>query len=91
MIDNVGQYEFEIREDGKRIAGRVIDDPFIVSTVEFHLSRRDAFRAIFKPLSKRYETRVKGRDAAYRVVFGGDYTPPEIGPPITMAVDANIR
>ena len=51
----------------------------------FHLSRWDAFKAIFRPLVKRYEVRVSGTDAAYRVVFGGDYTPPEPGPSVTMA------
>lgn len=84
MTTNEKQYEFEIREDGKRLAGRAIDDPFLVSTVEFHLSRIDALKAIFRPLVKRYEVRVKGTDAAYRVVFQGDYTPRERGPSVAM-------
>lgn len=85
-MTNEGQYEFEIREDGKKIAGRAIDDPFIVSTVEFHLDRRDALKAIFRPLIKRYEFRVRGQDAAYRVVFQGDYTPPERGPTVSQTL-----
>ena len=76
MFSNVGQYEYEIREDGERLDGRVIDDPFLVSRVTFVLSRLDAFKAIFRPLVKVYETRVKGTGAAHRVVFTGDYTPP---------------
>ena len=85
MLSNEKQYEYEVREDGKRLDGRVIDDPFLVTHLEFHLSRWDAFKAIFRPLVKRYKVRVRGTDAAYRVVFGGDYTPPEPGPSVTMA------
>lgn len=77
MIEHDGQYEYCILEDGKRIAGQVIDDPFVVSHIEFHLSRWDAFKAIFKPLVKVYTHRVWGTPASYRVVFQGDYYPPE--------------
>lgn len=86
MQTNKKQYEYEIREDGKRIAGGVIDDPFIVSTVELHLSRRDALKAIFRPLMKEYQVQVKGTDAAYRVVFQGDYEPAPEGPRVDQTI-----
>ena len=79
-VTNKGQYNYDILEDGKRLSSGVVDDPFIVSTVEFHLSRRDALKAIFRPLVKIWQFRVRGEDPAYRVVFQGDYSPAPEGP-----------
>jgi hypothetical protein len=84
LVGHVGQYEFEIREDGHRLDGRVIDDPFLTTTITFAPSRWEAIRWLFRPLVKQYEVRVKGTQAAYRVVFSGDYTPPEPREPVAM-------
>lgn len=78
-MNGQGQYFYRVYEDGKQIDGRDVDDPFVTTTIEFRLSRLDAFKAIFKPLVKRFVTHVGGKDAAYRVVAQGDYTPP---PPV---------
>ncbi len=86
-MNNEKQYRFRVEEDGKTISGREIDDPFVHTHIEFHLSRWDAFKAVFKPLVKRYGVIVSGEDAAYRVVFEGDYTPPVREPRIQSEAD----
>lgn len=89
-ITNEKQYRYSVREDDRlTIGGGEIDDPFIVSHIEFHLGRFDAFKALFKPLVKRYRVQVLGTDAAYRVVFQGDYTPPELGPTVYQEAGVN--
>lgn len=72
-MNNVGQYNFRVYEDGKQIDGRDIDDPFLNCTIGFNLTRWDAFKAIFRPLVKRYNVIVGGTGAAHRVVFNSEY------------------
>lgn len=72
-MTNEGQYSFEVREDGKRIDGRACDDPFVTTHIGFHLSRWDAFKAIFSPLVKQFDVRVSGTAAACSVVFKSVY------------------
>lgn len=80
MKDNKGQYRVLVRERavrrgrlrGAELENRVIDDPFITTTI-----RPKGWRAALAVLLGRYEivVRVDGEPAAYRVVFRGDYSP----------------
>ena len=91
-VTHEGQFEYEVFEDGRRIDGRVVDDPFLVTTIRFEPSRWEALRWLFRPLVKEYRVRVGGMPAAYRVVFTGDYTPPEPLPePTTVGYEWSVE
>lgn len=88
-IHDEPQFSCSIYEDGNRIDQREIDDPFIVTRVGFVLGRWDAFKAIFRPLVKRYEVRVAGTSEAYHVVFSGDYSPLPKDPSVSMGIEVS--
>ena len=70
------QFFYSVRENGVKLDGGPIHDPFIHTVI-----RPKGLRAALLVLLGRLEwtVRVDGTNAAYRVVMGSDYTqPPEL-------------
>lgn len=74
-IHDAPQYGLHIYEDDKLLASRNdLFDPFVTTTIVFHLSRWDALKAALWPLKKRWVVHVDGTREASHVIFQGDYT-----------------
>jgi hypothetical protein len=72
-IHDEPQYTLRVYEDDRVLNAQPLFDPFVTTTIVFHLGRWDALKAFFRPLQKRWVVHVDGSREASHVVFGGDY------------------
>jgi len=72
--DNKGQFHWTVRENGKVVADQIFDDPFVTCSMKIK-----GWRASWLVLRGRFKLicQMDGSRAAHRVVFTGDYTPPD--------------